>query len=381
MDFRAVIFVPALVGGVIFGFVFLLFAAHYYLTVLESTGAGAKHVTWVSEPITDHFWKLAYLLWLVGLWLGPAYIVGRTMTVGTGDHWLRLAVPLAVIWLCFPVSQLSSLSASTIWLPLVPDVFVRLAQKPGVVFGFFLLSAGVLAVFGVGFRWAFQTDGEWHLLFVGAPLMVVAGLLYARLIGRLAYALRFTRGLFPEKKKKKTKPEAKPKQPTDDVMMPTIRQPEELPPIQTTEGELIGYNILMEDEALKPPRKRVRAEVVEAENDTESPVQSTSSPLPLDPDRGIPDDEETTNPYELHPAEGMTAEELPEQLVNPRADELALLDRRDAPRKSKQVWGPDLLAFMAQPETILAVVIASGFCVVVGAMVRIARDFNPTAST
>ena len=50
MDLRAVIFVPALVGSVIAGFVFLLFAAHYYLTVLEGTGAGAKEVTWISEP-------------------------------------------------------------------------------------------------------------------------------------------------------------------------------------------------------------------------------------------------------------------------------------------------------------------------------------------
>src|SRR5262245_7700514 len=130
MDLRAVIFMPALAGSVIFGFVFLLFASHYYLTVLESTGAGAKEVTWISEPILDNFWKLWYMLWLFGLWFGPAYLIGRAMTAGSDSVWIKLAVPIAVVWLCYPVSQLSSLSASTIWLPLVPDVFARLAQKP-----------------------------------------------------------------------------------------------------------------------------------------------------------------------------------------------------------------------------------------------------------
>ena len=42
MDLRAVIFMPALAGAAILAFVFLTFAAHYYLTVLESTATGAK---------------------------------------------------------------------------------------------------------------------------------------------------------------------------------------------------------------------------------------------------------------------------------------------------------------------------------------------------
>ena len=152
MDLRAVIFVPALAGSVIFGFLFALFAAHYYLTAMQSTGSGSRDVVWVSEPILDHFWKVFYLAWLIGLWLGPAYLIGQAYTAGSDSAWLRLAVPLAVFWLCYPVSQLSSLGGSTIWLPLHPDVFGRLAQKPGVVLGFFALSAAVLAVFGVAFK-------------------------------------------------------------------------------------------------------------------------------------------------------------------------------------------------------------------------------------
>src|SRR5262245_60185001 len=163
MDLRALIFMPALVGAVVFGFVFLLFFCNYYLTVLESTGAGAKEVTWVSEPIIDNFWKLWYLLWLGGLWFAPAYFIGRA-AAATASPWLALAIPFLVLWVCYPISQLSSLSASSIWIPLAPDVFARLAQKPSVTLGFFGLSAAVLAVVAVGFKWTFQTVEEWSLL-------------------------------------------------------------------------------------------------------------------------------------------------------------------------------------------------------------------------
>ncbi len=56
---------------------------------------------------------------------------------------------------------------------------------------------------------------------------------------------------------------------------------------------------------------------------------------------------------------------------------MRLLSRDDAPRKPKRVWGPELLAFLAQPGTVSAFIIASGMCVVVGVMVRVAREFNP----
>ncbi|MCI0705042.1 MAG: hypothetical protein L0241_28615, partial [Planctomycetia bacterium] len=195
MDLRAVIFVPALVGSTIAGFVFLLFAAHYYLTVLESTGAGAKEVTWISEPILDNFWKVFYLGWLIGLWLGPAYFIGRAFASGADAGWLKLGVPLLFLWALYPISQLSSLSASSVWIPIHPDVFARLAQKPAVTLGFFALSLPVFALFGVAFQWSFLTKGEWHLLFVGIPLLVVSVLFYARLLGRLAFGLMFTKSL------------------------------------------------------------------------------------------------------------------------------------------------------------------------------------------
>src|SRR4051812_49774210 len=123
MDLRALIFMPALVGAVVMGFVFLLFICHYYLEVLEGTAGGAKEIPWQPSGITDNFWKVWYLGFLIGMWLGPAFMIGRA--VAGGDPWLRLFVPVAFLWLLYPISQLSSLSASSIWMPLVPDGFAR----------------------------------------------------------------------------------------------------------------------------------------------------------------------------------------------------------------------------------------------------------------
>ena len=52
---------------------------------------------------------------------------------------LMLMYPQADI----PVVQLSSLYASSIWVPLTPLTFRKMAGKPGAVFGFYLQSFGV----------------------------------------------------------------------------------------------------------------------------------------------------------------------------------------------------------------------------------------------
>src|SRR5439155_23737764 len=266
----AIIFVPALVGCIVFGFVFALFAAHYYLTVLQNTGSGSNEVAYVSEPILDNFWKVFYLGWLFGVWLVPAWLLSRAYAGGTAPLWVKFAVPLAVFWICYPVSQLSSLSGPSIWLPLHPDVFGRLAAKPGVVVGFLLLSGATLAVMGAAFHWTFTADGMTTLI-VGCPLLVASALLYARLIGRLAFALAFTRSILSRRKKKRpateqaASAEQSDESQSESVAESRFMQPSDLPPIQTPdEGPLIGYDVKFEDEQPRT-RKRVVAHLVETE--------------------------------------------------------------------------------------------------------------------
>jgi hypothetical protein len=390
MDLRALIFMPALAGSVIFGCVFVLFAASYFLTVLESTSSGAREVVWTEDSIPDKAVRAAYMLWLVGLWLGPAYLIGVRLTSGSDSPWLKLLVPVLVFWIAYPISQLSSLSASTVWLPLVPGVFGRLAKKPAVYLGFMAITVPCLAVLAVGFKWAFLTDRDWGLLFVGCPLLVISGLVYARLIGRLAFVLSFTRGYSLRKKKRKPRREEDPARDTDEEPRQVLTQPSDLPPIITPdEGELTGYDLHVDEEVRPVRKKRLAAEVIDREPETEGVHPSEEDSLSpghegkkAKPRKARPkphDDEDDVSPYDVHNAEIVPGEQVPESLAKPLASELRLLGRSDAPRPPKRAWDGDTLVFLFQNGTISAVLIASFLCWLVGLMVRVARIFNPVS--
>jgi hypothetical protein len=383
MDLRAVVFVPALAGCVIFGFVFALFAAHHYLTVVQSTGAGAKEVAWPAEPILDQFWKVFYLAWLIGLWLGPAWLLAAATTTTNDPRWVRFAIPLGVFWIFYPVSQLSSLGGPTIWLPLHPGVIERLVRKAAVLPGFFLLSGVVLTVFGLAFYLTFLAPGIISLV-AGSILLVVAGLLYGRLIGRLAFAIIFTKstlGKLGKRKKKRSRQEesGRPRQPVSTENGEPdgeFIQPASLPPIETPdEGPLTGYDVVV-DTAKPRARRRVVAEVVRDEQDAAIPFLDTPAPA-IEPDRSEPEDDED-RPYGVDEPEVPPGERAPPEVVQPSEMEMKLLARDDVVRPPKRVWSPDLAAFLVQPGTISVVLLLSAMCFAVGGMVRIAREFDPT---
>ena len=386
MDLRAVLFVPALAGAAICVFVLLLYAADYYLTILESTASGGKDVDWQPGETLQNIWKPFYLAWLLCLWVGPAYVIGRSLSRSTGSPWLALAVPVAVAWGLYPISQLSSLCAVSPWIPLHPQVLARLAQRPAATLGFYLLTLPLFALAGLAFKWAFLTEGQWHLLFAGVSLLVLAVFLYARTLGRIAFSLMFTRVLLKRKKKKKQERTKREPTPDDFAEEPeAVAQPSEMPPIHTPEGEFAGYNLLAADEP-PAPRKRVKAEVADEEV---SPLkESPAAPKPKpparksgsrDPARHWTDDDEDATPYGMHAAESRAEERIPEEVVRPRAEEMALLDRRDAPKAPKAVWSAELFAFLWQPGTVSAMTTLCGLGLLACSAVRVARMFNPVA--
>jgi hypothetical protein len=358
----AFIFVPALVACVLFGFLFTLFLANFYLNVLQSTGSGAREVSWPSEPFIDNFWKVFYLGWLIGLWLGPAWFIGQAFAK-SDVPWMRYALPLSVFWLAYPLSQLSSLSGPSIWLPLHFDVFGRIARKPHLLFGFLGLTLPVLMLFGLGFHWTFNAEGASHLI-LGAPPFVVSALIYARLLGRLAFSLMFTRSLLSRKKRKKKaeKPWVAATSPEEE---PEFRQPSELPPIQSPdEGDLTGYDIKFED----APKKRARAIAVD--------TAAKPEPEPPPP-RPKKDDDDDTEAYGVHEPEVEPEDRAPPEIVKPSALEMKLLDRTEAPNPPKQVWTPQLLTFLGRIDTIGVIGLLTLLCWLFGGVVRVAREFNP----
>jgi hypothetical protein len=375
MDFTAIVFVPTLVACVLAGFVLAMFGSHYYLTVLQTTAAGARRVTWLVEPILDHFWKMFYLGWLLALWLGPAWLLGQALARAKAAPWLGYAVPLAVLWVCYPVSQMSSLTGSSIWLPLHTAVFRRLVRRPGTFLGFLALSGITLGAAAVGFWGAFLAPSlGW--LFAGVPLFVISGLIFARLIGRLSFALAYTRPVFSSKRKKRSpRPLKSTAQPTDPDDADARNQgpeelfvqPSDLPPITTPdEGPLTGYDVTFDQRPVRRV-KRVRAEAIPA-----VPEVQPSAPRPAQ-------DEDDCTPYGVGQAEVVREEPTHRVVCEPSADEMRLLNRDDAPEPPTRVWTWEVLTFLSDGSTIQVVVMLSGMCGVLGGLVRLARSLSPVS--
>lgn len=153
------------------------------------------------------------------------------------------------------------------------------------------------------------------------------------------------------------------------------------PIITPLDGELMGYNVLIAEDDPPAPKKRVKAQMADEPPTPAAKPQPAPRPAParsLDPARTWTEEDDDATPYGMNPSEVKDDERVPEAVMKPRADEMALLDRRDAPKPPKVVWSLGLLAFLGQPGTLSALVILSGLGVFAGVMVRVARAFDPT---
>src|SRR5262245_23647308 len=183
-----IIFVVLLAGFTMFLAVVFAYAAHCYLVVVQETAAGNDRVRWPKDPLHDRLGDAFYLAGFLALCLAPAGIASRALR----HDWLPdagalrlllLAVPL--LWLGFPVALLSSLSASSRWVPLRPVILGRMLILAPSTLGFYLSTAVLLALAAALSYLAVFTPRAW-LLLVAAPVGAAVLLIHARLLGRLA---------------------------------------------------------------------------------------------------------------------------------------------------------------------------------------------------
>src|SRR5262245_23448056 len=155
----AFFFVPLLAIAWILGFFVAAHAAHYFLTIVESSAtAMARNVPWAGRPFkewirdginwphdlfTDYFGKTFYFAYLIGIWAGPAILLGRLLV---GPSPLATVIAWTAFWLFFPIGLLSALASESRWTPFWSGILVTFARRPGKTLAFYLLSAPVLAV-------------------------------------------------------------------------------------------------------------------------------------------------------------------------------------------------------------------------------------------
>src|SRR4051794_13691090 len=110
----AFLFVPLLVAAWMLGFFVAALASHYFLTIVESSAtAMARNLSWRGRPFrewirdgvqwpddlfVDYFAKTFYFAYIIGLWAGPAFLVGR---LAAGHTAWATVITAAAFWLFF----------------------------------------------------------------------------------------------------------------------------------------------------------------------------------------------------------------------------------------------------------------------------------------
>jgi hypothetical protein len=351
---NAFLFIPLLAALWAIGFVLSLFAAHYFLTVLESSAAGNDKIVWPEEPLIDWFWKAFYLAFLGGVWITPMIVVGRVVSA---DPWVQMVFAAFSFWLFFPIGLISSQSAESIWIPFWPGVFNRLSQRMPAVIAFYLLSIPIAVAFLGSFHLILRADVSFEWAVILAPLSAAGFLVYARTLGRLGFVLSFTRGAGNERikggrKKKKERPKI-----GDHSEQPIQAQPSELPPVETPfEGPITGYNVVFDDRPRVDEAPKPSLLTLDDEGD--------GQPLQLEPDRideGNRARERTNKPP------------LPE----PDPEEMAAWEKTRSLKEPKQPYDAKLLTFLLEQRSMSAWIILGFGLALIGGMIRVLRELKP----
>jgi hypothetical protein len=186
----ALMFICLMLLECLLGAAVLTYAARCFCIIVEGTAAGNDEVPWPDEPMFDWIGRAAHLLWLVTFWLLPVALLLRLLRHLDPDApaallWLP---PVVLFWLLFPISVLSSFSATSRWVIFRPAILGGLLRTFPATATFYFLT-GVL-VGGLAALGYLTFARGWALLLpVLAAAAAAGGFLYARLLGRLGGVL------------------------------------------------------------------------------------------------------------------------------------------------------------------------------------------------
>jgi hypothetical protein len=190
---EVMMFILLLAAQGIVGLYVAAYAGHCLLVVVQQTAAGNDEVVWPEEPFLDWVGEIFYLTWLLAVWLVPAWFVLRLvdLPVFAASPTVSLGVlAVGLLWLIFPISLLSSLSANSRYVLFRLTILKQLAKRLPAVAGFYVASAALLLSCSA-LVYLSAARAVWLLLPVAALAVASAVLIYARLLGRIAWLISY----------------------------------------------------------------------------------------------------------------------------------------------------------------------------------------------
>jgi hypothetical protein len=194
------------------------YAAYWFLLVINKTAEGRNDVKvpWPDEIFRDRLGRLAHVCFLCLVWLLPIYGFFHYVPLPVSDELrppLMLVITGVVLWLMLPISLLSSLTSLSHWEVFRWAVLRRLRERSSAWLAFYLYTlpllfgcalVAYLALFGwqelrdaaedSALTWLPTVVDVWSWVFVLPLTAIMAAttlLIYARLVGRLAWMMDF----------------------------------------------------------------------------------------------------------------------------------------------------------------------------------------------
>ena len=160
------------------------------MQIFEDTAAGSDQVTaWPDPNWREWMWPLMHLVYVALMVLAVAYGVALACGSGFGSLWIVVGIAEFIL---FPVCLLSVLEANNIAILFSPRLLLSMLQKPLGWLLFYGVTGVLFAAWG-GMLWFVYGISPLLLIVVNGLLYASIGLIWFRLLGRLAWLISHNR--------------------------------------------------------------------------------------------------------------------------------------------------------------------------------------------
>lgn len=162
------------------------YATSVWITILEDTASGNVRIhNWLQQNWREWVIESCRFSMILGYAVALAHCVGYAVGMAGGDY---LTAAGDTLFLAFPIMMLSALHAGSVFSPLTWPIVSSLARSWMAWLLYFVLSG--LVLFGWGAVWWFgMLHAQLVVSILGGPVWAAAWLIWARLLGRLGWAI------------------------------------------------------------------------------------------------------------------------------------------------------------------------------------------------